>query len=207
MKNIIFDWSGVIKDCVLSQLWVVNKIFEQYGVNPISLSEFQENWQQPYMLFYEKYLPKVGIEEEQRAYREAMSSPDCPKANSFPGIVDLIIELKSKGYFMTVVSSDFPETLMAEVKEYGLENVFNEIATDVHDKFEAVEALITKNNLKRDDTFFIGDSNHEIEVSKKAGIKSIAVTWGFCNEDKLKSSDPDYLFSELGQLKNLITKL
>ena len=205
MKNIIFDWSGVVKDCVISQLWVINKIFEKYGVAPLTLEEFKENWTQPYMLFYEKYLPHVSMEEEQRAYREALLHPDCPRTEAFSGITDLVKELKNNKYFLAVVSSDFPETLMTEVKEYGLENVFNEIVTDTHDKFDAIQDLIEKNNLSRSDTFFIGDSNHEIDVAKKAGIKSIAVTWGFSNADKLKMGKPDYLVKEISQLKNLIS--
>lgn len=33
IKNIIFDWSGVIKDCVEDHLFVVNKIFSKFGTN------------------------------------------------------------------------------------------------------------------------------------------------------------------------------
>ena len=63
MKNIIFDWSGVVRDTVTGQLWIVNKIFEKYNVSKISLEEFRENWKQPPALFYQKYLPE-GYSEQ-----------------------------------------------------------------------------------------------------------------------------------------------
>jgi phosphoglycolate phosphatase-like HAD superfamily hydrolase len=118
MKNIIFDWSGVIKDALEGHLWIVNRIFKDFGAEEILLEEFKENWEQPYFLFYKKYLPNITIKEEQIAYREALFHKDCPKSKDFPGIVELIKKMKEKGYFLTVMSSDFSETVFAEIKGY-----------------------------------------------------------------------------------------
>ena len=205
MKNIIFDWSGVVRDTVTGQLWITNKIFEKYGVNPITVEEFRENWTQPVALFYEKYLPKGYDEgEREKLFRELQLDADCPKASSFPEVLNIIHKCKEKGYFLAVVSSDFTETLFPEVKEWGLENVFNEIIVDVANKLEAVENLIKGNNLNPEDAYFIGDSNHEIDVAQKLGIKSIAVTWGFTSEQKLRARNPDYVANTVEELKNII---
>ena len=69
IKNIIFDWSGVINDSVENLLIVVNQIFAELHLNPISLMELKENWEQPYMRFYNKYAPNLTLEEEIAAYR------------------------------------------------------------------------------------------------------------------------------------------
>jgi phosphoglycolate phosphatase-like HAD superfamily hydrolase len=91
MKNIIFDWSGVVKDCVQSQLWIVNRIFEKYGVAPISLEEFRANWEQPPALFYQKYLPKGYIEEERlKMYQEEFFDKNGPNTSAFLMVVKLI---------------------------------------------------------------------------------------------------------------------
>ena len=185
MNNIIFDWSGVVRDTVTNQMWIVNRIFKKYEVGEISTEEFRENWTQPPAFFYQKYLPE-GYNEEERSklFQKLQLDKDCPKATSFPEVVKLIHKCKENGYFLVVVSSDFPETLLPEVKEYGLENVFREIITDVNDKLESVQKIIKENNLNLEDTFFVGDSNHEIDVAKKTGIKSVAVTWGFTSEQR-----------------------
>ena len=47
VKNIIFDWSGVIRDSAESQLDVVNKILKKFGSREISMDEFREIWVQP----------------------------------------------------------------------------------------------------------------------------------------------------------------
>lgn len=205
MKNIIFDWSGVVRDTVTNQMWIVNHIFKKYEVEEISTEEFRENWTQPPALFYQKYLPE-GYNEEERSklFQKLQLDEECPKATSFPEVVKLIQKCKEKGYFLAVVSSDFPETFLPEVKEYELENVFSEIITEANDKLEPIQKIIKENNLNLEDTFFIGDSNHEIDVARKTGIKSVAVTWGFTSEKKLKASSPDYIFNEVQELESFI---
>ncbi len=205
MKNIIFDWSGVVRDTVTNQMWIVNHIFKKYGVEEISTEEFRENWTQPPALFYQKYLPE-GYDEVERSklFQKLQLDKDCPKATSFPEVVQLIHKCKDEGYFLTVVSSDYPETLLPEIKAYGLENVFSEIITDANDKLPPTQKIIKEHNLNLEETFFVGDSNHEIDVSRKAGIKSVAVTWGFTSEQKLKSRNPDYIVNTAKELESVI---
>lgn len=205
MKNIIFDWSGVVRDTVTNQMWIVNHIFKKYGVKEISTEEFRENWTQPPALFYQKYLPE-GYDEAERSklFQKLQLEKDCPLATSFPEVVELIKKCKQKGYFLTVVSSDFPETLLPEVKAYGLENVFSEIITDANDKLPPTQKIIKEHDLNLDNTYFVGDSNHEIDVAKETGIKSVAVTWGFTSEKKLRAHNPDYIAHDSVELGEII---
>jgi phosphoglycolate phosphatase-like HAD superfamily hydrolase len=186
-------------------MWIVNHIFKKYGVGEISTEEFRENWTQPPALFYQKYLPE-GYNEAERSklFQKLQLDKECPKATSFPEVVKVIHKCKENSYFLTVVSSDFPETLLPEVKEYGLENVFSEIITDANDKLPPTQKIIKENNLNPEDTFFVGDSNHEIDVAKKVGIRSVAVTWGFTSEQKLRSRNPDYIVHDAQELESII---
>src|SRR5262249_130899 len=149
-----------------SQLWITNKILEKYGVKALTLEEFRNNWKQPYMEFYKKYLSKDFSEEEQsRLYKEALFHAECPKSQSFPEVVEIIKKCKGNGYFLAVVSSDLKESLEPEIIEFGLEGVFNEVYADQSNKLEAVKSLIRNNDLDLQKTYFVGDSNHEIDVS------------------------------------------
>ena len=126
-KNVIFDWSGVIKDALECHLWVVNNIFKEFGIKEISEKELQENWEQPHMLFYNKYLPNLTEEEQLPVYKKIILGRDCPKSKSIPGMCELIKRLKGKGYFLGVISTDLSETIFPELKEYGLEDVFDNV--------------------------------------------------------------------------------
>jgi phosphoglycolate phosphatase len=199
IKNIIFDWSGVIKDSIEDHLFVVNEIFTKFGVNKISLTELKENWEQPYMLFYNKYLPNLTLEQEMAAYKEAIMKSPPPRF--YAGIVDLIKGLKQQGIRMVVVSSDLSETLLSEIDSFGLNDIFLDVVTEVHDKTAAMECLIKKHSFDKSETFVVGDSNHEIEAGKHIGIKTVAVTWGFTLEDRLIASNPNFIAHNLDELR------
>jgi hypothetical protein len=53
-KNIIFNWSGVIKDAKEQHFWTVQKMFEKMGVMNVPIKELEEGWEEPYMTFYNK---------------------------------------------------------------------------------------------------------------------------------------------------------
>ena len=205
-KYVIFDWSGPIKEVVDSHYWVVSRMFEELGVKEISIQEMRENWEQPYMIFWQKYHPGMTLQEEQNLYYKIIARKDCPKPSVYGGIVELIKKLKKKNVSMVVLSSDPTGTLFSELKIFGLENVFDDIMSNIHDKAEEIHKLIERNNFKKEETVFIGDSNHEVEVGRDAGIKTIAVTWGFCTEEKLKATSPDYLVHNIKELEEVLLK-
>jgi len=204
MKNIIFDWSGVIKDAFEAHLWVVNRIFKKYGLKELTYDELKNNWEEPYMLFFNKYLPKMTLEEEQANYKEGISDKDYPKSKSFPGVVELIKNLKANGDYIGMITSDLSESIFSEIKQFGLGNVFNDVITKVHDKTEAVGNLIKKNGFSLNETFIVGDSNNEITAARNLGIKSVAVTWGIATEKRLIEAKPDFLVHNIKELEQAI---
>ena len=153
-------------------------------------------------MFYNKYLPSLTLEEEKAAYKELVS--EYSETEPFVGIVDLIKEFKKKGIRMVILSSDFPETLLREIDDYGLKNIFDEVITDSHDKAEEIVDLMKNNSFLPNETIFLGDTNHEIEVGKKVGIMTGAVTWGFNTEKNLKAKNPDFIIHDLKELKTVI---
>jgi phosphoglycolate phosphatase len=144
----------------------------------------------------------MKLKEEVAAYRSAIRT--APKAKPYPGIVSLIKQFKEKGIRMVVLSSDLAETILREIKDFGLEGVFEDVFLEVHDKGEVIHELIEKHGFAKDDTIFIGDSNHEVEVGKLAGIKTGAVTWGFSSEDRLRMTHPDFIVGDLKELEEII---
>jgi len=203
-KNVIFDWSGVVKDSFEAHVWSVGEMMKVFGGHPITPEELKNSWRQPYMDFWHMHFPDLTIERQSKVYHETIARTDHPKTYAYAGIVKLIKKLKSNGCFVAVVSSDSPKTLLPEIKEWKLENIFDEVIMDVHDKTEGVVKILGENNHVKSETIFIGDSNHEIEVARATGIKSIAVTWGFTSEEKLKSVGPDYIAHNIKELENIL---
>lgn len=208
IKNIIFDWSGVINDDLLTVYKTVMAIFQKYGVGEISLEEFKKEWEQPYMRFYNKYgITRLSREKEVDLYLplyKSMASRYQPKAYSH--IKDTLEKFKEAGINMIVISSNIRETILSDIRDFGLDGMFNEINGDIHDKAEVVHEIIDRNNFNPEETIFIGDTAHEVEAGKSAGTKTGAVTWGYNNEDKLRAANPNFTLHNLEELESIILK-
>ena len=174
IKNIIFDWSGVINDDVITVHRAIMAMFKKFGVREISLDEFKKEWEQPHMRFYNKYgifttgEEKKVVEEEKVLYSAAYNSmlskyPIKPHSH----IKDTLQNFKKAGIKMIVISSNLRETLLSDIEEFGLQGIFDEINSDVHDKTEDIEETIQRNNFKTEETIFIGDTAHEVGAGKK----------------------------------------
>jgi len=205
IKNVIFDWSGVINDDLAAVHNAAMIIFKKFGAKRISLKEFKKEWEQPYMLFYNKYLPQLTKEEEDAAfwvaYKKAIKAyPLRPYSH----IKNALQKFKGVGINMIILSSNPYGYLLSEIKKFGLQGLFNEVNGEVHDKTKVIRKIIKRNQFNPRETIFIGDTNHEIDAGKSAKIKTAAVTWGYQNEDKLKSLNPDFIIHNLKELEKAI---
>lgn len=205
IKNIIFDWSGVISDDLIP-VYNANMItFKKHGAKRISLEEFKREWEQPYMLFYNKYMPELTKEKQDTAYKVAyeealLKYPPKPYSH----IKDTLQKFKKAGINMIIISSNLSEALLSDIKEFSFNGLFDEINSEVHDKAEIIQETIKRNQFNPEETIFIGDTTHEVDAGKKANTKTAVVTWGYQNEDKLKTSNPDFVIHNLKELETVI---
>ena len=58
--------------------------------------------------------------------------------------------------------------------------------------------------LSKSDVYFVGDEVRDIEAGKKAGIKTIAVSWGYNTKDALAKEQPDYIIDTPLDLKTVV---
>jgi len=201
IENIIFDWAGVISDNIHNVHSVAMIVFEHFGAKRLTLDEFRDAWEQPYIEFYKKFIPHISLDQETEIFKREIVK--CPSTVPFPGSIGILRFLKDAGKNMIIYSGDIKETIFDEIKRYGAENIFSEVNYNVHDKFQFVEEILERNKFDRSKTIFIGDTTHEIEVGKKAGILTGAVTWGYMSESRLRAGEPDYIFAKTDELKQL----
>ncbi len=205
VKNIIFDWAGTLSDDIMAVYSAAMIVFQKFGAEKITLHEFKKEWEQPFMIFYNKFVPDLSIEQEKNAFEKAYNvTRNQYPANPFYGISEFLNQAKLMGKNLIIISSDPEMKIMKEVKDYQFVDYFSHVYHSVYDKSNVIEEVIKKHNFKRNETIFIGDTTHEINVSKKSGIISGAVTWGYQLEGKLRECKPDYLFKQISDLKKII---
>ena len=61
-------------------------------------------------------------------------------------------------------------------------------------------------SLNREEVLYIGDSETDINTGHNAGLKTVGVTWGFSDYDKLRSLNPDFLVNQAADILKIINE-
>ena len=117
------------------------------------------------------------------------------KTRPYDGIMELIHVLREKGILTAVVSNkgDFAVQILCEDYFPGMfdfavgerEGIRRKPAPD------SVLAVLEKFQINKEEAVYIGDSEVDIQTAVNAGMKEIAVTWGFRPETFLKENGAD----------------
>lgn len=205
IKNIIFDWSGVISNDIVPVYKAAMIVFEKLGAKRISLEQFRKEFDLPYTRFYEKHVPDAAEETLNRLYTEAIHSVEEPEI--YPGIRDALEYLRISGVRMAVLSTHRKSKLDKEIVNYGLSGFFLSVRGSIVDKTDALTDLMKECRFRPEETAYVGDMAHDIEVGKKAGVLTIGTSWGYYPRERLAKSKPDFLIDNISELKDIVDNL
>jgi phosphoglycolate phosphatase len=127
---------------------------------------------------------------------------DQDKLTLFPGIYDAIKQLKKHNTLMVVTSneSNIVESILTS---YGLTE-FTEIYGSDKGGSKVNKIMKIKQQYPNHEFYYIGDTKGDIYEGRKAGVNTVAVTWGWHTKKELEALKPDYLVETPEQLIDLI---
>jgi len=205
IRNVFFDWSGVVSDDLKVSYDGAMYVFRGFGVEPITLEEYQSDYRMPYMDLYFEYIngDRVEIQEKvHRLYDEALEKNNKPEA--FTGMVDVIKNFNKKGLNLYVFSSHPQQELVRDVARYGLEGMFKKVYGSIVNKVDVIEETVSELSLNPEETAYIGDTTHDMDACKKAGLTFIASSWGFQPVSKLEAAGAKYVAKSAEDFEKII---
>ena len=124
----------------------------------------------------------------------------------YPNVLETLKELKNRGYILTVASSRSNATLLAYVKQLGLDETVSFIigAEDVKagkPDPEAALKTLEKFGLRPDEAIVVGDTMYDVQMGQNAGTRTCAVTYGNGTRETL--SEATWVIDDFGQLLEL----
>lgn len=203
--DIIFDWSGTLCDNFSQFCEVCALVFKELGREPIGRDEIRRHFTIPYMTFWNRYFPSLSEEEEKRIYGKHMNT--LPHAHLYDGVDVILRGLHGKGARLFVVSSDPVERLRGEVEAAGLAPLFTEVIGGVHHKEESIQGIIKRHGLRQDATVYVGDTAGDVGAGKRVGVKTVGISWGFADKERLAEAEPDALIDDIVALPGVLPLL
>lgn len=110
----------------------------------------------------------------------------------FIGMGKVIEQLHAEGHELMIVSSNNSRNIRKFLHQHHLYKYFTDIygGAGFFGKRRAIRSILWRNRLKPHDGIYVGDESRDVEAAKAAGIRVIAVSWGFDQADILASHDP-----------------
>lgn len=203
IRNIIFDWSGTLVDDLPAVLKASNFVLTQAGKAEMSLAEFRAEFSLPFTQFYDRHTPHVPMPQLESwfhsSFKVAQASViELPHAREF---LEFCRAKKLRTFLLSTVHSDY---FAVQCAVTGFDAYIDRPYTDVWDKRKKIHAILAENNLKPDETLFIGDMEHDIETAKHGGVHSCAVLTGYNTLAQLRAASPDLIVEHLGELRRVL---
>jgi phosphoglycolate phosphatase len=205
IRNIIFDWSGTLVDDLPAVLQASNFVLAQAGKPLLSLEQFRAEFSLPFKKFYDRHTPEVPMAQLEEWFhaefkRAQTSVVELPHARTF---LEFCRAKKIRTFLLSTVHADH---FKVQCRINGFDVFLEKPYTDVWDKREKIHEILAENNLKPDETVFIGDMEHDIETAHHGGVHSCAVLTGYNTLPQLRKAKPDLIVEHLSELRGLLEK-
>lgn len=142
-------------------------------------------------------------------YIEYQRSVHDEMARAFPGVSDLFDALDASGVRRGLVTSKGRDVGVRTLGCCGLEKRFDAMvfADDVErgkpDPQAVLLALERLGSPTVERVLLVGDSPHDIEAGRRAGVRTAAVLWGPVSGSALRAARPDFLARRIEDLLRL----
>ncbi|MEG3957827.1 HAD-IA family hydrolase [Microcoleus sp. herbarium2] len=200
-KVIIFDFDGTLADTIDILLSITNRLSAEFGFKSATKEELAQlrnlnSWQ---------ILQYSGISLFKfplliRRLKGELHS-EIPQIQLFPGIKEVLLELKTRGFQLGIITSNSRENVLASLAKNGLQDTFTFIYSgSTFGKHKVINKWLRIEDINPEEVVYVGDEIRDIDAAKKTGIKVIAVGWGFNSQEALAAQNPHFLIERPQEL-------
>lgn len=205
MSAIIFDMDGTIAD---SFDYVSEFLVKQAKHSPLSEEQKQElrglsmhdmatqlgyHWWDAPMLFYR------GRRIMRRSIKDKHLKP-------FEGIPEIIRKLHNEGHELFMLSTNSLPNVHHFLDDQKIHKYFLEIyaGVGVFGKAPALRRLLKEQHIQPGDAIYVCDELRDIEAAQSAGVRTVAVSWGFARRRNLVAKRPTALADTPSELMRIL---
>ncbi len=205
MAYIVFDFDGTLADMKRLLMEVGNEIAAKKGWPTIDEATYQQ---------LRKGNIKDGLKHLGIPLREVpfgllqakrMLAHRSGEIELFQGIHELVTYLHYSGHELFVLSTNSRKLIYAVLERHKLSEQLNVLpSSGLFGKAPALKRFMRSQRVDKKDVWYVGDELRDIEAAKKAGVHSIAVTWGLQHPDTLRAAQPTFVADEPQQIADHI---
>lgn len=150
-----------------------------------------------------RMMPEIYTDELGRRLRvlfgEHYDNDGFPNTFEYPGVMDAVKRLKSRGARVFIVTNKRYSGATAMARRFGWDEVFEKIyAGDMHDadpgigrmdKTRLIGFVLAEQGLEPGDCVMVGDTINDFSAARNNSVMSVAVEWGYGRPGELEQAD------------------
>jgi pyrophosphatase PpaX len=210
---LLFDLDGTLVDSIELILSSARHAFIGFDGRAPSDEEWRKGIGRPLLTVLREYAPDES--EAQRLlgrYREYQMEHHDRLLTAYEGIVPALRAFAEAGHPMAVVTSKADWLARRALDLVGVSQLFPVLVgcdSCVNHKPhpEPVERALELLAVPASAAIFVGDSPHDVECGRAAGVFTVGVTWGAFGREEMESSGADVVIHAVAELSGLVTQI
>lgn len=142
-------------------------------------------------------------------YRQIFSQSGYEGVELLPGARQALAQLRERGLKLAIATNRVaPEEICDRLDLTGVvDGVFGTAHVPHKPEPELLWMACEALGLEAKDCLYVGDTALDIEAARRAGMASVAVATGLCDEEALRALGADYVLASVAQLPGLVEDL
>lgn len=212
VQAILFDLDGTLVDSSVDITNAFNHSIQQYGVPPVTRQEIEAMLGEGLSRIMKKFddLKEKGLDATtvRKHFREHYLAHIADYSSPYPGVEDTLKRLKD--FKKAVVSNKLEVFTMKTLKFLHLHTHFELIlgGDSGHERKpspQSILSVLSKLDVPADQALMVGDTAYDIEAGKRAGVKTVAVTYGYGTPGFADGAD--FTIDQFPELIDIVTAL
>ena len=217
IKLVAFDWNGTLFNDSKFQFQGFNAALKFFNRKPISFTRFRETYDVPFSKMWTAnggHISEMLLQD--KAYFEWYNK-NAKKIPLKKNAKKTLKHLNTKN-IPAIIFSNHPSKLIEnDLKKLQIKPLVQKVLgrppkdryshAFKRSKHKRLQLYLQAKKIKPEQVLCVGDTIEEIELSKKLGFISVALTTGDCSTQRLKALNPDFVINDLEKITKIIEKL
>lgn len=206
-KLAIFDYDGTLADSGAWMMGALNKCAAKFGFRQLNEAEIEALRGKDNRAILREVgvplwrLPQIAAYVRKMALEEHVVTP------LFPGIRETLPRVRAGGVRLAIVSSNSEDIIRRSLGS-ALSGEIDVFACDasLFGKAPKIKSVVKRVGIIPDEAIAIGDETRDIEAARAAGVACAAVTWGYATAEVLKAHAPDWMFTSVAEMADILLR-
>ncbi|WP_346862302.1 HAD hydrolase-like protein [uncultured Draconibacterium sp.] len=212
-SHILFDLDGTLTD---NTQGIKNSL--KYALNKMHVDGYSEaimdqfigpplQWGFSNLFGLNERNTKLAVEY----FREYYGENGWHQNEPYDGIFEMLAELDAQGKKMYIATSKLEKYALQIMKHFEMDKYIIRLKGADYGGKKATKSQIITDLLEMqqltpsEQIVMIGDTVFDIQGGKENGLSTVAVNYGFGNEEELRNENPDYFADDVDELYEILS--